>query len=63
MVLPFGDICPISFLLSFVQIGIEVNDILAQETLPELTSGEFLSAITSFKLKVFFFANISPNLC
>jgi hypothetical protein len=58
---PFADVGPVSFLLGFVEVGIEVNDEFLDEGLSQLTGFEFRADPSSLEFKIFLFLDISSD--
>jgi hypothetical protein len=61
MKIPFANVCPISFFLSFVQIDIKIDDELLKECLSNETCLEFRAFPASLELEILFFLNISSD--
>jgi hypothetical protein len=61
MKVPFTNIGPVSLLLSFIEIDIEADDELFEETLSQQTGFKFCSSPSSFVLEIFFFPDLSSN--
>lgn len=60
---PFGEVSPISLLLSSVEMSVKINDVSLQELFSEFTGLKFLGSVSSFKLEVFLLSDESSNLC
>ena len=63
LVLPFGEVGPVSLLLSFIEMSVKIDNELLKEFFAEFTGFHFFWRVTSFKFPVLFLPEISSNLC
>lgn len=62
IVIPFSDIGPVSFLLGFIEISIEVDHVLSQEALAKVACLELFRSIASLELEVLLLAYVPADL-
>ncbi len=62
MMVPFGEISPISFFLSFIEMSVEVNDISLDKIFPQLARLHFLSSVAPLELPILLFSDVSSDL-
>ena len=59
---PFGEVSPVSLLLSSVEMSVKINDVSLQELFSEFADLKFLGSVSSFKLEVFLLSDVSSDL-
>lgn len=59
---PFGEVSPVSLLLSSVEMSVKINDVSLQELFSEFAGLKFLGSVSSFKLEVFLLSDVSSDL-
>lgn len=61
--IPLGDVGPITFLLSLVEVGIEVDHVLLEEAFAEGAGLELLRGVAALEFEILLLADVSPDLC
>lgn len=59
---PFCDVCPISLLLGFIEVGIEINNEFGKEVLSKSTNFKFFLVLATIKFEVFSLTDIPSDL-
>jgi hypothetical protein len=60
--LPLGDVGPIALLLCLIEIRIEIDDVLLEETFAKRTCSKFLGSVSSLELPILLLADVSSDL-
>lgn len=60
--LPLSDVRPVAFFLSFVKIGIIIDDVLFQEVLPQIAGLLLKRSVAPPEFEIVVFVKISANL-
>ena len=61
--LPFGDVGPIAFLLSFIKMRIIIDDVFFEEGFPQFAGFLLLRGVASLELEIIVLVEISSDLC
>ena len=59
---PFSEVGPVSFGLGLVEVGVEVDDELAEELFAELAGLDLFRGVAPFELKVLLLADVPAYL-
>ncbi len=60
--IPFGEVSPVAFFLRLVEMRVEIDNVLVQETFAKLAGLEFLLIVTTLELPVLLLADIPSDL-